>query len=60
MQQQDYKLLPPDVTKETVDWSKGMTINDMPLNSAICEPAPHAELKLGKILLRGYAVATDR
>lgn len=39
MQQRDYKLVPPDVTGETVDWEAGMTIYDMPLNSAICEPA---------------------
>lgn len=60
MQQRDYRLVPPHVTKETVDWSKGMTINDMPLNSAICEPAAHAVLKAGKIVLRGYAIATER
>ena len=47
MQQRDYKLLPPDMTADTVDWAKGITINDMPLNAAICEPAPRAELKAG-------------
>jgi sulfite oxidase len=60
MQQRDYKLLPPDMTAETVDWTKGVTIYDMPLNSAICEPAPHATLKPGPATLRGYAIATAR
>jgi sulfite oxidase len=60
MQQRDYKLLPPDVTADTVDWSKGVTIYDMPLNAAICEPAPHASLKAGRTVVRGYAIATAR
>lgn len=60
MQQRDYKLVPPDVTAETVDWDNGMTIYDMPLNAAICEPAPHAELNAGPVALRGYAIATAR
>ena len=60
MQQRDYKLVPPDVTEATVDWGKGFTIYDMPLNSAICEPVPHATLMAGNTVLRGYAVATAR
>ncbi len=60
MQQRDYKLVPPDATEETVDWATGITINDMPLNAAICEPAPHATLAPGNVVLRGYAIATGR
>ncbi len=60
MQQRDYKLLPPDVTEENVDWRQGVTINDMPLNAAICEPAAHAKLPVGVSQVRGYAIATAR
>ena len=60
MQARDYKLLPPDVTAETVDWAQGITIDEMPLNAAICDPAPHATLPAGPLTLRGYAIATAR
>ena len=60
MQQTDYKLLPPAVTRETVDWANGVTINEMPLNSAICEPADGAEVRSGSAQVRGYAMASGR
>lgn len=61
IQAEDYKLLPPDILKvEDIDWSRGMTINEMPVNSAICEPAAQAGLKVGKQTLRGWATATAR
>ena len=60
MQRRDYKLLPPDVTEASVDWERGITINAMPLTSAILDPAPGAALPVGRTVLRGYAVAADR
>ena len=60
MQAGDYKLHPPHVTKETADPARGITINGLPLNSAICEPALHARLPTGSATLRGYATATGR
>ena len=60
MQADDYKLFPPDVTAETADPAHGMTIERMPLNSAICEPARGAALKAGRHAIRGYAIASDR
>ncbi len=59
-QAHDYLLFPPDMREATVDLSRGITINEMPLNSAICEPAPGATLARGSTMIRGYAMATDR
>ncbi len=60
MQQRDYKMLPAEMSEATVDWTRGVEINDMPLNAAICEPAAGAMLPAGPTTLRGYAVATAR
>ncbi len=60
MQQQDYKMLPSHMSKEDVEWFEGVTINEMPLNSAICTPEPNAVLKAGRTRISGYAIATDR
>ncbi|MGI4798187.1 MAG: molybdopterin-dependent oxidoreductase [Janthinobacterium lividum] len=60
MQQRDYKLLPASMTSDTIGWSEGITIEEMPLNAAICEPAAYAELPAGPTRIRGYATATAR
>ena len=60
IQQKEYKLFPPGVTKQTADLGKGVVINDMPLNSAILEPMAGARLALGSNTVRGYAIATGR
>ncbi len=60
MQQADYKLLPPHMNAATADWDLGVTIDEMPLNAAICEPAPGAHLAAGAVMLRGYAIASGR
>ena len=60
IQAKNYMLFPPNMTKETVDYAKGVTINDMPLNSAICEPAEGAKIAGGSVAVRGYAIATGR
>ena len=60
IQAQDYKLYPPHVTAETAETAQGHTIEVMPLNAAICEPARGAALEAGANTIRGYAVAGDR
>ena len=59
-QAHDYLMFPPDMRKETKDDARGVTITAMPLTSAICEPASGAKLAAGSIVVRGYAVASDR
>ena len=61
IQDRDYKLLPPDIrSPDAIDWNRGETINEMPLNSAICEPVADAVLRAGPNGLRGWAVASGR
>jgi sulfite oxidase len=60
IQAHDYKLFPAEVTSETVDWSKGLTINAMPLNAAICSPGSGASLPAREVRIEGYAIAYDR
>ena len=60
IQAHDYKLFPADVTSGTVDWTRGLTINAMPLNAAICWPGSGESLPAGHMRIQGYAVAYDR
>ena len=60
IQRKDYKLFPPGVGKDDADWEAGLTINAMPLNSAICEPQRGATLQAGPLTLRGWATASER
>ena len=59
-QHYDYKLFPPAMTAETVDWEKGMMLYDLPVNAAICEPLGGVRLAPGQVPVRGYAIAGGR
>ena len=60
IQAKDYKLFPSSVTKDEADWDQGLTINEMPLNAAICSPEDGAHVRAGTCLIEGYAVAFGR
>lgn len=60
MQASDYRLLPADITADTVDWQRGAVIDEMPINAAICEPSRNARIRTGLLTIRGYAIATGR
>ena len=54
-QQHDYKLL-PGPAPESADWSTGVMLGELPVNSAILRPADGDELASGKLLVEGYSV----
>jgi len=52
----DYKMFPPEATPETVKPDQFEPIYEMVLGSAICSPRVGAQVKAGRIKVRGYAV----
>jgi sulfite oxidase len=55
-QQNDYKGFNPSTDWDTVDFTKSPAIQDMPVTSSICSPAPGAKVNGGQELaVSGYA-----
>ena len=53
----EYRLFPPHVTPETVDYSRGEMLGEIPLNCVICTPQNGETVGRGPVPVRGYAVA---
>ena len=61
IQAHDYKLFPASVrSAEEADWTQGLTIDLLPVNSAICVPADGDVLSERRVTIQGYAMAYDR
>jgi len=56
-QQVAYKLFPPHVSPETVDYEQGLMLGELSLNAAITSPTEGDVLPIGTTTLRGYAMA---
>lgn len=56
-QARSYKLFPPHVGPDGADWSRGLMLGELSINSAICRPAPDEEVAAGRVAVRGYAMA---
>jgi sulfite oxidase len=54
-----YKLFPPHIQAECVDWTQGQMLGALPLNSVIFRPREGELLKAGPICIQGYAVAGE-
>jgi sulfite oxidase len=52
-----YKLFPPEIGPETLDWSQGEMLGPVGVNAVICRPAQGTTLPAGELGLRGYALA---
>jgi len=53
--QKDYKMFPPSVDWDNIDWSTRRAQMDFPVQSAICSLADVSAIKPGKIKVSGYA-----
>lgn len=51
-----YKLFPPHVTEENVDWTQGIPLEEIPLNTAICLPQEGEMVKRGRLHVQGYTL----
>ncbi len=56
-QQEAYKIFPPHISKENVDWKKGLTLSEGQINSVICVPQENDTIKTAKTTVRGYAMS---
>lgn len=55
-QQRAYKLFSPDITPDSVDWTKGIMLGENSLNAVICYPSSGDTLPVGGASVVGYAI----
>ncbi len=63
-----YQIFPPHVKAATADWSKGLQLGELNVNSVICEPSDGARVRLAlsgaegsnRVRVRGYAMSGGR
>ncbi|CAL5325601.1 unnamed protein product [Camellia sinensis] len=55
--QKDYKMFPPSVNWDNIDWSTRKPQMDFPVQSAICSLEDVNVVKNGKVTIKGYAVS---
>ncbi|KAL3378998.1 hypothetical protein AABB24_004760 [Solanum stoloniferum] len=55
--QKDYKMFPPTVNWDNINWSTRRPQMDFPVQSAICSLDDVSVVKHGKITIKGYAVS---
>lgn len=56
-QQVGYKLFPPSVNADNVNYEDGMMLTKMPVNSVIVRPEDASLMPVGKVVVEGYAMS---
>ena len=57
-QARDYKLFPPEITAQTVDWSRAKPIEELILNTVITTPQEGETVAAGPTRIQGYAITS--
>lgn len=56
-QSHDYKVFPPEVTEDNVDWASGEMLNEQRTHAVILSPTDGDTVGAGTVALEGYAIA---
>ncbi len=51
-----YKLFPPHIDSQNVDWNNGEMLGELLLNTVICQPVEGTTCPAGPVAFQGYAV----
>ena len=56
-QAHSYKLFPPEVTPDIVDWATGVMLGEVGINAVICRPLDGETVRAGALTCMGYALS---
>jgi sulfite oxidase len=55
----DYKVFPPEITRQTVDWTRAQPLEELSLNAVISTPQDGVALPAGPMRIQGYAISAE-
>jgi sulfite oxidase len=55
----DYKLFPPEMTRQNADWNRAQPLQELGLNAVISTPQDGATLAAGQMRVQGYAISAE-
>ena len=55
----DYKVFPPDITRQTAEWSRAQPLEELSLNAVISTPQEGETLAAGPLRIQGYAISAE-